>query len=203
MGPPFLQLGGISDVYETSTGPGAVGAQAASSGMGQRSPGAGEQRMHIAHVPDCSLTDALLSAGMLYPIGRRVSISGWKRTPRSARTAHMLGHAEPLIPRPATLGPWSSVCVLQVVEGIAVTVSSLAVPLTRYLIQTNAHDAAAAARGLTPARVCHPGQSRLKLRQRVAKGLHGLLRRVPRRITLDVRLAALRHGCDHVIFASP
>ena len=54
----------------------------------------------------------------------------------------------------------------------------------------HAADQAYSARGLSSASIHHPRQSRHRLRQWLVRGLHGLLRRVPRRITLDVRFVA-------------
>ena len=79
---------------------------------------------------------------------------------------------------------------LQVVEGVCAFLGKLALPLACYIRLAHETDRTFRAGESRPASIRHPTQSRLRLRQRLVTGLRGLLHRVPRRITLDVRFSA-------------
>ncbi len=76
---------------------------------------------------------------------------------------------------------------LQVVGRLCAFLGQLAVPFRGCTTLAHATGSAFSANGLSAASICHPRQSRHRLRRRLGQGLRDLLRRVPRRITLDVR----------------
>jgi len=96
-------------------------------------------------------------------------------------------HPAPDDPHPLAPGVQATVIFLQVVERLCAVFGTLPLPFACYVSLAHATEAAFSASGSSAASMRHPRHSRHRLRLRLARGLRGLLRRVPRRVTLDVR----------------